>query len=590
MKLLDHHVRLARHYLDIGNEDEARKTVLYWRLKAPMVDDIHFRWGEICEELGMIRPAMDSYSRALKINPCHEASFFRLAILYSDTGNFKRSIHFLKKLLKRNPNNREARELLAENYEKLGLVGKAKAISKMLEISDTHPHERYFPQSLGKEQVGKFKDLFSGREVGFAIVSPDQDTGDITYQYVPTPIAPEHVEKHLSGEITLAIYPLRSDNTVRFAGISFRIPSRVREAYAGQESFFTLLGEKMRSGVIGLAKLAKSVGIPAFPEEYDYHVYRLWFFFDQFEHFIRAKNFLKEFLSLATSAGNDLAKAGQSHYATELILPTRSLGIGWKEHPVVLPLGLNRATMKRSLFLDVDGKPFENQLKVILRCRPFPLRGALKRLRHQDTTRFHPTDKISFPHLVEQLMAKCPVIKHIISKAFSGHILRSEEKVALFYTVGLLDENGETIHRILELTPDYNYRKVKNQWERLKKNPVSCVRIRSLLPEVTASINCSCVFDLTGNKYPSPLLHVVPQLVPASSEGAVPRGLRLREAALRYIRLRRHIEEEMRTLRRLEEELDRHFTGKNINEYAIKGVRITRESEDNETRWQLEAT
>jgi hypothetical protein len=167
-------------------------------------------------------------------------------------------------------------------------------------------------------------------------------------------------------------------------------------------------------------------------------------------------------------------------------------------------------------------------------------------------------------------------------------MLRREEKVILFYTVGLLDSTGDSLHQILEPAPDYNYRKIRRQLERLQKNPISCLRIRSMIPEITGSVGCACIFDLRGGKYPSPLLHVMPQLVPVSEEMEIPDKLPLREAARRYVYLRMRIEEETAALKRLERILEQHFHKKGIQEYAINSAKIKLYKEDDHTTWNLE--
>jgi hypothetical protein len=152
----------------------------------------------------------------------------------------------------------------------------------------------------------------------------------------------------------------------------------------------------------------------------------------------------------------------------------------------------------------------------------------------------------------------------------------------------LLDENGNTIHELLENTPDYNYRKVRQQWERLKKNPVSCVKIRHLLPEITASVNCNCIFDLRGGKYPSPLIHIHPHMVPRASDAEVSQRISIKEAAERYVHLRRHVAEQKKVLETLESVLERHFSRRGTNEYKTKTAKIVRFVNGSNTDWRIE--
>lgn len=581
MQLHDHYVRLARHYLDIGKEEDARKTILSWRLRSPMVDEIHYLWGELCEELEMIRPAMDSYARALRINPAHEGALFRLALLLFESGYHERSVHYLKKLLKKVPGHHEARELLRRNLEKLGLRGISNYLADPERDVKSCTHERYFPPSIPEKHIEIFMTLFSARETGYALEEIDSATGDTNFVYCPSPLHRDTVKKHILGKVSLGLYPLRSDNTVRFATLVFYIPSRVREKYSGQISYLATVDEKMKTSAIRGSRLALSLGIPAYPEMWGHQKYRLWFFFDRFEHFLRSKRLLGKFLATLREAPTD--------FVIEPLLPTRPLGVGWKEHPVAAPLGIDRTTGKRSLFLDSRGEPYENQLKYLEKLRPFSLKWALDRLRHKESGGACEKPPGTFSSSIERLRSRCPVVNSIMTRALSGHVLRNDEKVVLFYSLGLLDEHGSTIHRVLECTPDYSYRKVKNQWERLKKNPISCVKIRTLLPELTASVDCNCVFDLRGGKYPSPLLHISPHLVPRSTEFDIPARLSLRDVAERYVRLFQHINEERKMLAGLEQALDECFSRKGIEEYTFENVRIVRKRDEKGINWILES-
>lgn len=579
--LHEQNLLLARHYLDKGMEGKARSTILSWRLRSTSVPHLQCKWGELCEEIGMARQAMENYSLALKADPGHERALYRLACLLGEVGYFEKSTRYLKKILRNNPDHGDARKILRRNYEALGLLGQAEAVSVRKGQPRRTPTARYFPPSVGKEEIDTFLELFSGREVGFALEGVDPDTGNVVYDFHSSPLGAKEIKEHVLGDITLAIYPLRSDNTIRFAGLLLHIPLQVRERYAGQHSYISLLDEKMRTYVLQLKKFAKNLGIPAYPEEHGIQKYRLWFFFENPIHFLRVKGFLQEFLFHVPE--------GDSHFRLEPQLPTKPVGIGWIERHISLPLGIDRRTLKRSLFLDNTGKPFDNQLKELKKIRRFSVKDAYKRLRSINIAGERKKDTAYlFEPTVRHLKKKCPVLSLIMDKSLSGQMLRQEEKVVVFYSLGLLDQDGSTIHTLLENTPDYNYRKVKQQWERLKKNPISCVKIRHLLPEITASVNCNCIFDLRGGKYPSPLMHINPHMVPRASEVEFSRRISIKEAAERYVQLTRHIAEQKRVLEKLETVLERHFSQRGINEYKMRDTKVVRLVNGSNTDWRIE--
>ncbi|MBW2000217.1 MAG: hypothetical protein JRJ29_19945 [Deltaproteobacteria bacterium] len=573
-------LELARRYSDEGDEYRAQQVVLSQRKHPPADPMLLAEWGMLSEELGMARQAMEFYERGLNLEPGNRDCLYLLAKLLNEVGHFERSNHYLRKVLRADSGDGAARKLLHENYEAMGLKGQAQAVLPGKEKAPVLP-ERYFPPSVSRNQVDIFLDLFSGREIGFSIQEVDPDTGTSRYVFHETPLGHDMVKDHFLGKITLAAYPLRSDNMVRYTGLFARIPNRVRETYAGQQSYLVLLGEKIKSYVVKLAIFAKSLGIPAYAEEYGSLGARLWFFFEDYEHFLRAREFLKSFIKIAPQP--------ETQYRVEMLLPTKPTGIGWSEQCIPLPLGVNRLSLRRCFFLEDDGRPWDNQLGFLKKIRRFPLRQAARRLRSQDTS-FKPWDgkALAFADKIERLKSLCPVISLIMDKALAGRLLRREEKVALYYSIGLLDETGNAIHHLLEPTPDYDYVKVKRQWERLQKNPISCLKIRLMLPEITSSVNCQCVFDLRGGRYPSPLMHVMPHMVPASAESRVPPRLKLKQAAHRYVQLRRHLDEEKKVISRLEQLLEKHFSAKGISEFKVNDMKIRRESINGQTAWRLE--
>ena len=55
--------------------------------------------------------------------------------------------------------------------------------------------------------------------MGYAIQTINQETGTISYEFRESPLTHDLVLKHINGDLTLAAYPLRTDNTVKYATI-----------------------------------------------------------------------------------------------------------------------------------------------------------------------------------------------------------------------------------------------------------------------------------------------------------------------------------------------------------------------------------
>src|SRR4030065_958962 len=92
------------------------------------------------------------------------------------------------------------------------------------------------------------------------------------------------------------------------------------------------------------------------------------------------------------------------------------------------------------------------------------------------------------------LEKSCPVVEEILRKARSGRNLRIEEKRVICFTLGFLEDGAKLLHDVLEDCPDYRPNRVNRMALNLGENPISCPKIRELLPETTAYLPCNCSF------------------------------------------------------------------------------------------------
>jgi len=575
------YLELAEVYLDEGNEGKARDIVVR-RRNMPSDDPvIHRNWAVLCEEFGMARQAIESYQRALKLAPRDTDALYRLALLFADIGHYEKSIRYLKKTIKYDPDHQEAKRLLADDYRAIGLEGSAEVLEPKAKKLTPGTPPRYFTPPITDEHTGIFLNLFAGREIGYAVQEVDPTTGQISYSYCEAPLTHDLIASHLLGEITLAGYPLRSDNTEQYAALSVNIQPGVLEDNLKNKGYLAYLKEKTKDHVLALSRCAQQLNLPAYPEDTGWYEYRLWFFFRNPTHFLKIKRFITAFLEKVPLPDGNLT--------VEPVLATKPVGIGWVERPTMLPLGVHKATLYRSLFLDSDGRPEGEQLKYLKKIRKITPKAIQERCRTRSVSVIGLDARMEgMPYPVSTLAGKCAIVKELIHKAFAGRVLRREEKVILFYTVGIADRDGDSLHSILENCPDYHYVKVERQFQRLQPNPISCLKIRELIPELTASVGCNCAFDLRGGKYPSPLLHVNPHLVPAAEEFLPAANLPVREVARRYVNLRRQSEEIKRAMMRLESVLDRQFSKKKIDHIKLRDIKVRRITEKDHTRWELE--
>ncbi|RLA87449.1 MAG: hypothetical protein DRG58_10655 [Deltaproteobacteria bacterium] len=576
------YLALARAYLDSGAEVKARDLAVRYHRQSGADPQLWRGWAEVCQALGMARQAQTCYEQALRLAPQDWEAMYGLAVLLANVGHYEKSLHYLRKIIRGHPEHQAARVLLADNYRALGLPGQAEVLIPAAEKTSVTLPPRYFPPAISSADTAIFLQLFAGREIGYALHQIDALTGQPGYVYQEAPVNPDLIIRHLQGDLALAAYPLRTDNTARYAAVTLRLPARVWEANLKNQGYLTYQEEKLRHQVLALARYARQRNIPAYPEERGAYQFRLWFFFTDFVHFLKIKDFVTRFLEHVPQP--------EPGFVVEPILATQSVGIGWTERAVALPLGIHPATRRRSLFLDAEGRPYAEQLKILRKIRPIPLPTALAGLRAAASPQAVATDqRLPLSKGIKSLAQQCPVLDELINKALRGRVLRRPEKIILFYTVGLIDRTGQGLHQLLETSPDYQYQKVQRQFSRLSANPISCYKIRQLLPEITASVNCNCSFDLRGGKYPSPLLHVNPHLVPAIEDLMAPTKLPLRELARRYINLRRQATEINQALERLAAALDEELTRQGLDSLQIDRTKLRRVRQGQEIRWEMES-
>jgi|Deesub1362A_J573_1020465.scaffolds.fasta_scaffold00060_123 tetratricopeptide (TPR) repeat protein len=561
---------LAEAYMDEGREDKAREVILRYRKMPNQEPAVLRRWGSLCEELGMALQAEECYQEALRLSPEDLETLCALGKLLSEVGHYERAVRVLRKALKVSADCGEAAALLAELYEAMGLTGSAAALRPPRTCEE--PEEegpRYFPPTVSEKDTDVFLRLFSGREIGYALQEVDPGLGEVRYSFRNAPLDHEILRLHILGEATVAVYPMRSDKTIRYSGVRVRLPAKMLRENLKSPGYLDYMVERARSYTIRLLRFASQNGLRAYAEDAGDYSCRLWFFFRDFVHFLKVKRFLKEFLQQIPQSEED--------FLVEPLLPTRPVGVGWVEHPLTLPLGIQRSTSRRSLFLDQWGEPFPEQLKFVRKIRPLVFDQVRKAFcgRGFSERRIRMTSD-GLPEELRILLARCPVLGEISQKAARGRILRREEKVALFYTVGLLDTSGEALHGLLEPCADYTYESVERQRIRLKRNPISCPKLREMMPELTASVMCNCIFDLRGGKYPSPLLHVQPHLVPSSDEFLPDKDLPIREVAKRYVRLAQHNQEVSQALRRMEFVLLSYMKKKGKDGIRVEGCMVRR--------------
>ena len=504
-----HHIALSKAYLEEGDEEQARKVVAIKRRLPSQDPSVHFEWGRLCEELGMARQARESYEQAVTLDPKNPDYPFRLALLYQEKGAWERTLKYLQKTVSLSPQNNEAKAMLVCLYEEMGFKGSAIAVHGRQKKADLVFEISSF--EISEEDGNTLLNLFQGREFGYAVDNLS-GVGIANPTLVKGVLGLNEIRSHLRGEETYGVYPLRADRTLKFTCIHIAIPWRKVLENVRNEGFLALLEQKAHQYAREIIKKSHEYEIPAYLENSGARDRRIWFFFEEFIPKELAERFVNALLDRTLAPPSDIMVA--------LFLGIQGKGIGYEAHPVMLPLGFNRRTGKRCFFINEDGAPYEDQLLMVKKIRPIN-RGEIQQFIMSAEKRRYDWEHMEFDPL-RRLQKNCPVLGDLIRKAGSGRILRHEEKMVVFFTLGFLNDHFLSLHRVLEPCPDYRPKKVDRLASRLKSNPISCPKIRELLPETTAYLPCNCSFVIREGSYPSPLLHIDHGLVPLKTERLSP--------------------------------------------------------------------
>lgn len=546
--------------LNQGHQNKAIDLALRYFSKEFDDPELYLEWGKIFEILSLAKKAIESYNLALRFSPEEPRYLKPLAMLLYEIGHLDKSLHIFKKLVALAPKDEEIRDYYLKNLEELGFKG---AGEKIRQTRPSVSPYRYFPPTIGKADTEVFLQLFSGRKMGFGELILEEKTYLPELIHKERTIKHQEIEAHILGKKTIFFYPLREDLKAKIGIISMEISKRDRIDYARQPSFLILKREKLKQYAIKSREIiTEKFGLSAYLERMNPFGYRLWFFLEEFVHFLQIKRFLQEVMQ-----GLPYPEFGLS---VRPLLPTVPVGVGWKEQAILLPLGIDKARGERSLFLNEDGEPHPEQLKFIKKIEELSL-SDVKNFIKSGAKKIAPEieeDKLN------RLQQSCPFIDILVKKAEAGRALTHQERVVLFYTLGLMDPAGKALHRVLYPTPDYKYQKVKRILKGIKPNPISCLKIRELLPELAASLECACIFDLKYGRYPSPLLHVNPWLVPIEEERLSLERSSLKTLAKLLVELHHRREETERKIYKLEREIITALSRKGKRDYEVNGIRL----------------
>ncbi|MHC1595433.1 MAG: CRISPR-associated primase-polymerase type A1 [Candidatus Syntropharchaeales archaeon] len=569
-------IALMEMSLELGDAENAIE--LLGRRRDFSIDQAYvwYRLGHLAQRLGLRGDALDAFSQALSIDPDYVQAKESLKQLDLVDEDIYPSIQRLKKLIHHCPDLPQPYRDLAVCYAELGEYGQAqesyqKAVT--LEIgaepvespikptpatpSSPEPPELIFSD----EDAFLFLSIFRGREDFFACQWVDEK-GRRGFSHVSRPLNLTEIKHHLGGEETIGLYLMDEEDRVRLSAIDIDINQKALLEYAKDEGEVAKLHQLTQNDAVRMASICDDLEIPFLIEDSGYKGRHLWFFFDAPIPARLARSFLKFVIE---RAGNP------SHGVHWEIFPDRDKVRGEGFGPLIkLPLGIHKRTNRRSLFLDREGDPLQNQIAV-----PSEI-GHVTQARIEEILLTYgakpkaaPTRKTESP-LVESLLSGCNVVNYLVKKARDTHYLDNSERVTLLYTLGHLGKEGKDfLHETISNCINYDYNFTEKKIRKIKPYPISCARIREKHEDIALKLGCNCHLKIPPRGYPSPVLHAFKHgqkgwitqppggTIRTPENRVVPDDINTK--LKRYIELRRHLAGIERSIHRTEEEMASYF-------------------------------
>ncbi|MBE0479185.1 hypothetical protein IBX65_08760, partial [Candidatus Aerophobetes bacterium] len=314
------------------------------------------------------------------------------------------------------------------------------------------------------------------------------------------------VRAHLAGDLTCGLYVMRADNTVKFMVIDIDVNKNEMVKCTQDEKIKAELTLKIQKDAKAIKSLAGELNIPAYIEDSGYKGKHIWFFFLEPLKASEVRNLVK---ALVKRVGEVPEGIHREIFPKQDKVARDALG-----SLIKLPLGIHKATGRRSFFVDSQGKPYGNQilfLQDIKQITEKQVREVIINL--QRGFRGGEFRKVEDAK-IKKIVQGCRVIKFLVNKAKEKSHLTHFERLVLLYSLGHLgDEGKQYLHQVMSDCFNYDFNYTQRWIHRLRVNahPISCPKIRDWLSDITPVVGCYCEFDLSEGVYPSPLLFVNPR-------------------------------------------------------------------------------
>ena len=366
------------------------------------------------------------------------------------------------------------------------------------------PFERHHQRMASLQ---RFMDLFAGREDCFARQWSNRKENRQGYVPERRPFGPADLDEHLSGRKTYGIYLMQTDGRIRTAVIDADLKKALRDRPLTSSERNRVRREAVHM-ISRIKELSRSAGASVLVEFSGAKGYHFWYFFQKPEASGSARSVLANMVRQLTP---DLTAFTLEVFPKQ----DRPGGKGFG-NLVKLPLGLHRATGKRSFFPDCADRSVNAQLDFLSTTKYSPLQAMNDRLAATESARvvLHPRWKAwaeSYPDLY-RLQGACAPLAQVMSLCLDNGTLSLREEKILFQTIGFLPDGRKLLHYLMNGLSEYNPHQVDYRLSRLRGTPLGCRRIHELL----GFAGPFCRFSRQAD-YLHPLLHIEGwQISPAS--------------------------------------------------------------------------
>ncbi|PMP86663.1 MAG: hypothetical protein C0174_00935 [Thermodesulfobium narugense] len=475
---------MADLYVEDSRLDKAEKLYIDSIDNLPNESELYVRYGSFLEMQDKTQAAIEVYKKALDI-----------------TGE-----PIFKSLIK---DREKSYGAVSEDDEK--------------EILD--PEDRH---------ILKFLQLFRGREGVYARQWKNAK-GDQGYSPISEPFTIGVAKNHILGNLTVGAYQLRIDNSVCFIVFDIDVEKSKLADYFQKPAERKRIDSLLLNTAQEIYNICASLDILAYIEDSGYKGRHVWIFLKQGIQAHKAKKFGNYVIS---KLGNLPKEINIELFPKQTFVKGGGLG-----NLVKLPLGIHIKSGRRSMFLNPDGTEPENQLMFLMdvklndreKLKNFidsfqignldlslnknfekEIANEIDRVISDEDVKVlaPPEAKYSEPKefIIDEdleyliLRSCCPVLGILCDKAFSGIGLDVAEIQVITFTLGNLKFGNFIVNELLNKAGVIDTRLYLKK--PLRSNPMSCNKIKNLIPNITSNYCSECFNMKEISTYPNPLIHL----------------------------------------------------------------------------------